>query len=103
MFPERQLETARRLQQLHGVPIELVHGNCEQLPFEEASFDFGISEYGAAIWCQPERWLREAFRVIKPGGSLHFLGTSPWGHVCSPPSGALPLVGPRAISGRRGR
>jgi len=89
---ERQLETAHRLQQLHGVPIDFVQGNCESLPFEDAAFDFGISEYGAAIWCQPERWLREAIRVIKPGGSLHFLGCSPWVHVCSPASGELPLV-----------
>jgi ubiquinone/menaquinone biosynthesis C-methylase UbiE len=89
---EQQLDTARRLQQLYGVSFELVHGNCELLPFADSSFDFAISEYGAAIWCQPERWLREAFRVVKPGGSLHFLGCSPWVHVCSPPSGELPLV-----------
>jgi SAM-dependent methyltransferase len=89
---ERQLETAHRLQQLHGLSIELLHGNCELLPFGDASFDFAISEYGAAIWCRPERWLREAFRVVKPGGSLHFLGCSPWVYVCSPASGELPLV-----------
>jgi len=88
----RQLETARRLQQLHQLPFELVNGNCEELPFADEQFDFAISEYGAAIWCRPERWLREAFRVVKPGGALHFLGCSPWVHVCSPVSGELPLV-----------
>ena len=89
---ERQLATARRLQAEHQLAFELVLGNCEELPFADQSFDFAISEYGAAIWCRPERWLREAFRVLKPGGSLHLLGCSPWVHVCSPPSGALPLV-----------
>ena len=89
---EQQLATARRLQQLHNLQFELVQGNCEELPFEDSSFDFAISEYGAAIWCQPERWLREAFRVIKPGGVLHFLGNSPWVYVCSPANGELPLV-----------
>jgi SAM-dependent methyltransferase len=89
---EQQLETARRLQELHGVELEIVQGNCEELPFENASFDFAISEYGAAIWCRPESWLREAFRVLRPGGALHFLGCSPWVHVCSPKSGELPLV-----------
>jgi SAM-dependent methyltransferase len=88
----RQLETAQRLQRQHRVPFELVMGDCEALPFADAQFDFAISEYGAAIWCRPERWLREAHRVIKPGGALHFLGCSPWVRVCSPVSGALPLV-----------
>ncbi len=89
---EQQLQTARRLQREHRLSFELLHGNCEALPFSDASFDFAISEYGAAIWCRPERWLREAFRVVKPGGVLHFLGSSPWVHVCSPASGELPLV-----------
>jgi len=89
---ERQLETARGLQQVHNLSFDLVHGNCEELPFADSSFDFVISEYGAAIWCQPERWLREAFRVTKAGGALHFLGCSPWVYVCSPASGELPLV-----------
>jgi len=84
---ERQLETAERLRQIHTLPIDLVHGNCEALPFEDASFDFAISEYGAAIWCRPDVWLRETFRVLRPGGALHFLGCSPWVHVCSPASG----------------
>jgi SAM-dependent methyltransferase len=89
---EQQLQTARRLQREHGLSFELLQGNCEALPFADASFDFAISEYGAAIWCRPERWLREAFRVVKPGGVLHFLGSSPWVHVCSPVNGELPLV-----------
>ena len=89
---EQQLATARRLQTEHRLHFELLQGNCEELPFADQSFDFAISEYGAAIWCRPERWLREAFRVLRPGGSLHFLGCSPWVHVCSPRSGALPLV-----------
>lgn len=61
---ERQLATARRLQEQHQLHFELLLGNCEQLPFADQSFDFAISEYGAAIWCRPERWLREAFRVL---------------------------------------
>src|SRR5688572_24824118 len=31
---EQQLETARRLQQQHDLSFELVHGSCEELPFE---------------------------------------------------------------------
>src|SRR6056297_604131 len=57
---ERQLATARRLAELHGVDLELVHGNAEATPFESGAYDFAISEYGAAIWCDPYVWIPEA-------------------------------------------
>jgi hypothetical protein len=31
-------------------------------------------EYGAAIWCDPYRWIPEAARLLRPGGELLFLG-----------------------------
>jgi SAM-dependent methyltransferase len=71
-----QLETARRLQQQHGLDFPLVLGNAEETPFADASFDFAISEYGAAIWCDPYRWIPEAARILRPGGELVFLGNS---------------------------
>ena len=74
---ERQLATARRLAAEHGVQLELVHGNAEQLPTPDESFDFAISEYGAAIWTDPYRWIPEAWRVLRPGGQLVFLGNHP--------------------------
>ena len=54
----------------------LIHGDAERLPFADESFDFAISEYGAAIWCDPYRWLPEAARVLRPGGRLAFLENS---------------------------
>ena len=50
---ERQLATARRLAKHHGVELELIHGNAETVPYPDASFDFAVSEYGAAIWADP--------------------------------------------------
>jgi hypothetical protein len=35
-----------------------------------------ISEYGAAIWADPYRWIPEAARLLRPGGDLIFLGNS---------------------------
>ncbi|MCC6943601.1 MAG: methyltransferase domain-containing protein [Thermomicrobiales bacterium] len=70
----KQLETARALQQEHGLDFPLHLGNAESTPFEDASFDFAISEYGAAIWCDPYHWIPEAARILKPGGQLVFLG-----------------------------
>ena len=38
------------------------------------SFDLAISEYGAAIWADPYKWIPEAARLLRPGGQLIFLG-----------------------------
>ena len=50
-----QLRTAQRLAEQHGVELELIHGNAEAVPKQGESFDFAISEYGAAIWADPYR------------------------------------------------
>ncbi|HEX4417763.1 MAG TPA: class I SAM-dependent methyltransferase [Kofleriaceae bacterium] len=71
-----QLATARRLQAAHGVAFPLHLGNAEATPFPDASFDFAISEYGAANWCDPYRWIPEAARLLRPGGQLVFLCSS---------------------------
>ena len=71
-----QLETARRFQAEFGLTFPLHLGDAEQTPFADESFDFAISEYGAAIWCDPYRWIPEAARILRPGGRLSFLGNS---------------------------
>ena len=88
----RQLETARRLAAEHRVDIELVHGSAEQVPRPDGSFDFAVSEYGAAIWCDPYVWIAEAHRLLRPGGRLVFLGNAPLAMVCSPVDGSLPIT-----------
>lgn len=70
---EAQLATARRLQGEHDLRFPLIKGNAEETPFADESFDFAISEYGAAIWCDPYKWIPEAARILKPGGALVFL------------------------------
>jgi len=44
-----QLATARRMQSQFGLNFPLHLGNAERTPFPDASFDLGISEYGASI------------------------------------------------------
>jgi SAM-dependent methyltransferase len=82
-----QLATARELQKAHGLEFPLHLGNAEELPFADASFDLAISEYGAAIWCDPYRWIPEAARVLRPGGSLVFLGNATLRMLCEPETG----------------
>jgi SAM-dependent methyltransferase len=73
---ERQLATARMFQHEFDLRFPLVHGDAEHAPFRGASFDLAVSEYGAAIWCDPYRWIPEASRLLRPGGHLIFLGHS---------------------------
>ncbi|WP_426324187.1 class I SAM-dependent methyltransferase [Microbacterium sp. E-13] len=86
-----QLRTAQRLSHEHGVDLELIHGNAEAVPKPDQSFDFAISEYGAAIWADPYRWIPEAHRLLRPGGNLVFLGTHALVTVCSPIDGSYPI------------
>jgi SAM-dependent methyltransferase len=80
----KQLETAGRLQDEYGLRFPLIHGTAEAVPFPDASFDFAISEYGAAIWCDPYKWIPESARLLRPGGRLVFLGNAPLLVLCIP-------------------
>ena len=88
-----QLTTARRLAAEHGADgaIEFVHASAEDLPAPDGSFDHAFSEYGAATWCDPHVWLREAWRVLRPGGTLSFLTNHHLVMLCSPVDGSLPI------------
>jgi SAM-dependent methyltransferase len=77
-----QLATARGFQEEFDLRFPLVHADAERVPFADASFDVAISEYGAAIWCDPYRWIPEAARVLRPGGGLVFLGHAPLVMLC---------------------
>jgi len=85
-----QLATARQMQRDNGIHFPLVHGFAEQLPFRDGSFDYVVSEYGAAIWSDPYRWIPEASRVLRPGGELMFLGNSTLLMLCTPDSPETP-------------
>ncbi|HYZ14706.1 MAG TPA: class I SAM-dependent methyltransferase [Actinomycetota bacterium] len=54
----RQLATAQLFQDEFDLHFALVHADGERLPFRDGSFDYAVSEYGAAIWCDPYRWPR---------------------------------------------
>ncbi len=79
-----QLRIARQMQDEFGEAFPLVRAVGEQLPFSCGSFDFAVSEYGAAIWADPRHWIPEAARVLRPGGELVFLGNSTLLMLCMP-------------------
>jgi len=78
-----QLATARRCQAAFGLDFPLVEASAEAVPLAPESFDLAVSEYGASIWCDPSAWLPEAHRLLRPGGRLWFLRTSPLFVLCA--------------------
>lgn len=85
-----QLRIARQMQEEFGLRFPLVRAVGEQVALREGSFDFAISEYGAAIWADPHRWIPEAARLLRPGGELVFLGNSTVLMLCVPDDAARP-------------
>ncbi|HLY85615.1 MAG TPA: class I SAM-dependent methyltransferase [Gaiellaceae bacterium] len=77
-----QLETARRMQKLHGLEFPLIEASAEDVPLPDASFDIALSEFGAALWCDPEIWIPEAARLLRPGGRLVFMRGSTLMQLC---------------------
>ena len=94
-----QLATARQLQRRLGPVFPLVHGDAERVPLASGRFDLVVSEHGAAAWCDPERWLPEAARLLRPGGRLVFLTNSNLSALCVPAEGGI--AGDRLLRGQR--
>lgn len=94
-----QLATARRLQDELGPTFPLVQGDGEQVPLASGCADLVVSEHGAAAWCDPERWLPEAARLLRPGGRLVFLTNSHLSALCVPADEGV--AGDRLLRGHR--
>lgn len=75
--------SANRLKQAKEVlrrarrPVPLVRADAERLPFRDRSFDIVFCDYGAMTFCDPDRTVPEASRVLRPGGRLVFATASP--------------------------
>jgi ubiquinone/menaquinone biosynthesis C-methylase UbiE len=55
------------------VPVNVVAGVADHLPAEDASFDAGVASLVLCTVPDQAAALAELRRVIKPGGTLHFL------------------------------
>jgi ubiquinone/menaquinone biosynthesis C-methylase UbiE len=84
-----QLDTAPALQGEFGIEFPLVEAGAEDVPLPDHSFDLALSEHGASTWCDPERWLPEAARLLRSGGRLVFMHMSPLTTICFPDQGQI--------------
>src|SRR5258706_1318915 len=67
------LVEARRRLAVAPAPITLTRASVEALPFPDASFDCVVVTLVLCSVRDPERGLREIWRVLKPGGALLLL------------------------------
>jgi len=73
-----QLAHASRLRRRAAARLGLVRGNAERLPFAPSSFDLVFADWGGFTFADPLRTVPEAARVLRAGGRLVFLTSSPF-------------------------
>jgi ubiquinone/menaquinone biosynthesis C-methylase UbiE len=76
VITEPEEPMARRLERKlpgYSLPARVVRAPAEDLPLEDASFDFVVSTLVLCTVDDPARALAEIHRVLKPGGQLLFL------------------------------
>src|SRR3954465_4157085 len=94
-----QLMTARRMQAQVGPVFPLVQADGERVPLASGRYDLVVSEHGAGGWCDPEQWLPEAARLLRPGGRLVFMTNSHLSALCVPDEEGF--AGDRLLRGQR--
>jgi len=70
--PDRHMRH-RLVAKINDSPVEVVDSPSETLPFDDATFDTVVSTLVLCTVSDPAQALKEAHRVLKPGGQLVFL------------------------------
>lgn len=73
------LDVARQRAQEAELEIELVEGDAEDLPFEDAGFDRVVSVFGVMFAPDQQRTADELTRVCRPGGRIGVCAWTPDG------------------------
>ena len=97
------LERGRRRAAAEGLPVELLEGDAEALPFRDASFDAVTSVFGTMFAPNHAKTAAEVLRVCRPGGTIALASWTPDGfigelfktiarHVPPPPGVQSPML-----------
>jgi SAM-dependent methyltransferase len=97
------LERGRLRAAAEGLPVELLEGDAESLPFPDASFDAVTSVFGSMFAPDHAKAAAELLRVCRPGGTIALASWTPEGfigelfrtvaaHVAPPAGVASPML-----------
>jgi len=75
------LERGRRRAAAEGLPVELLEGDAEALPFRDASFDAVISVFGSMFAPNHAKAAAELVRACRPGGTIALASWTPDGFI----------------------
>ena len=65
---QSSVELCRQVHGASGVEFEV--GDAEALPFADATFDVAVNVESSHCYSSTETFAREAFRILRPGGTL---------------------------------
>jgi SAM-dependent methyltransferase len=75
------LEEGRQRAQAEGLSVDFREGDAEDLPFDDATFDVGISTLGIMFAPNQQKAADELLRVVKPGGTIALANWVPDGYI----------------------
>ncbi len=82
------IEQAKGFEQEHPLGIEYKIASAVELPFPDGDFDFAIATMSFMDIAETEQVIREAWRILRPGGFLQFsishpcFSTPKWEWIC---------------------
>ncbi len=92
-FTPENFEAGRLAAKAHGVKLEWVEADAEELPFADSDFDVVTSSFGAMFAADHQSVANELVRVCRPGGTIGMLNFTPEG-LAAGFFGALAPYGP---------
>ena len=78
LTPEN-FDAGRREAAAHGVEVEWVEADAEELPFGDGEFDVVTSSFGVIFAPHHQRVADELVRVCRPGGTIGLIALAPTG------------------------